>query len=129
MKSSSKFRLYYFENHILINILLERFEVLMPLSIKIVVFRDVMLSTLIDRYQHFRGICYLHPQGRHLKSVLQISLIFSISHLATYVVMFERVISDEILTSVWVLVKQFCIEKPAFLGSIILRKVKKLSSP
>jgi len=33
-----------------------RFKVLMAISIKIMVFCDMTLSTLVDRYEHFGGI-------------------------------------------------------------------------
>jgi len=36
----------------------------MVLFIKMTVFLDVMLCTLVDRHHHFGGICYLCIHGR-----------------------------------------------------------------
>jgi hypothetical protein len=37
-----------------------RFEVLMLVTVKIAVFWDVMLSSLVDLYQHAGAMCYLY---------------------------------------------------------------------
>jgi hypothetical protein len=39
------------------------FEVLTAASMKMVVFWVVMLCSLVEVYQCFRGTCYLHHQG------------------------------------------------------------------
>jgi hypothetical protein len=33
------------------------------------IFWDVMLYSLVDKYQHFGGNCYLHLQGRRVQQV------------------------------------------------------------
>jgi hypothetical protein len=42
--------------------------VLPPITVpfsQIIVFQDVMLCSLVDRYRHFTGRCYVHLQGRY----------------------------------------------------------------
>jgi hypothetical protein len=45
-----------------------RFEVLAVVNMKIRVFSVVALCSLVEFYQHFRGVCCLHHQGKHWQS-------------------------------------------------------------
>jgi hypothetical protein len=47
-----------------------RAKVFMVVTMKITACWDVMLCSLIDKYKHFRGKCYLHLQGRGNKTVV-----------------------------------------------------------
>lgn len=46
------------------NLWLTKFEVYMVVTVKITVFWNVMVHSLVDCYQHFRGTGYLHLQDR-----------------------------------------------------------------
>jgi hypothetical protein len=50
---------------------LARYKVLTGVNIKTAVFLGVMLSTLVQRYQHFAQICSSHLQGKGVSQFVQ----------------------------------------------------------
>jgi hypothetical protein len=60
----------------LIKIFPVRFELLMPMTVKVTASWDVELCSLVDKYQCFGGICCLSLQGRGTNSSTLHGVIF-----------------------------------------------------